>query len=401
MENLGQVPKSSGALSTFSNSNTTLFGSEEVKFPFRLNVPISANVNPADGFLAFGIPIDAELQSNFFTAFEYFTFENLAFDMQCTAPLGTASGAIQVAFFSDPLNATVPDSLADAKAKLGSTDGWVMIRPRDSKTLQIPVDLNPTMNNWRYVRSDPNNIRLSSFGTVVGITAEPPAAGDGTVYEGWLHGWAVGRRRTENVGTNAIYERYLGEWMPNFFEWSYENDCPYLDFRTTAAFSSASKYATFLFDRVISFRVEVGYDDAGGAHHTKRFEIDFSAATGYIEAGTTQAHIRMYFPDMADAGVYHSDLVSDIGLLIADQASKIPCTIQYTNHNIKNMQAFNNARFRAAKPHTTRWLRPSINPGRPARADASAACTISGRRLSPIDEVKMVPSNRIPRQSDQ
>lgn len=396
MENIGQVPHNDGSLSTFSGSATTLYGAEEVRFPFRLNIPILANADPTAGFVAFTIPIDANLQDSFFTAFEYFSFEKLALDMQCTAPLGTASGAVQVAFFSDPLNAAVPDDLGAAKSKLGSTDGWVMIRPRDSKSLQIPINLNPTMAPWRYVRIDEANVRMSSFGTVVGITAEPPAAGDGTVYEGWLHGWAVGRRRTENVGNDAAYYRYSDRWGFANFKWDFDRNCPVAQFNTADAVAEPSKQASFLFDRVVGTRTIVKSNDAAGNPIERTFVIDFASAQGEITTNRIGV-IRLYFPEMASAGITDDGLESTIGVDLTDYLTSVACTIQYTHPNIRNQQSFNNARFRVISAPRVKWIRPAINPRRFfGSASDGAGCTISGRG-DPDIAPSARPANRVPR----
>lgn len=348
-ENLGQVPAPTGSLSTFSNSKASLYGEEIVRFPFRLNIPILPNSDPDANFTAFTLPITASLQKTFFDAFEYYTFEALTLDLQCTAPLGTASGAVQVGYFSDPLNAGVPTTLSEAKTKIGSTDGWVMIRPRDSKALQIPVDVNPMLPGWRFVREDTANIRMSSFGAVVGITAEPPAVGDGTVYEGWLHGWAVGKRRTQQSGEPAAYVRFSTAWHLDKFEWDYVNNCPVMSFiGYTSLGVGGQGRVQFLFDNVITGRAEVTGADKDGAVVSATVYFDFAAMDGVLTTVSPSSLpvIKFTLPKLTELGFTSEGLVAknvDPLLWQLNKTSAICCYRPKTSQ--LNPDSFNQARF--------------------------------------------------------
>jgi len=345
-ENLGQIPAPSGSLSTFSNSKASLYGEEIVKFPFRVNIPILPNPKPDESFAAFTLPITSMLQKTFFDAFEYYTFEALTLDLQCTAPLGTASGAIQVGYFSDPLNAGIPTTLAEAKTKIGSTDGWVMIRPRDSKALQIPVDVNPMLPGWRFVREDTANIRMSSFGTVVGITAEPPAIGDGTVYEGWLHGWAVGKRRTQQTGSVAAYMRFKTNWGLQAFEWDYVTNCPFIAFQTDVPIAvPAQDAAQLLFDEVISAPIKVTGKDQAGVVLSATIQIDFACIAAKI-FDASYANIRFTFPQLAELGFVSEGLVAKEIDAIIKRLNAVAATVMYRPSTVQlNPDSFNQARF--------------------------------------------------------
>jgi len=345
-ENLGQVPTPSGSLSTFSNSKTSLYGEEIVRFPFRLNVPILPNPKPEESFTAFTLPVTSALQKAFFDAFEYYTFEALTLDLQCTAPLGTASGAVQVGYFSDPLNAGVPTTLSEAKTKIGSTDGWVMIRPRDSKALQIPVDVNPMLPGWRFVREDTANIRMSSFGTVVGITAEPPAAGDGTVYEGWLHGWAVGKRRTQQTGAAAAYMRFKTTWGLQAFQWDYIANCPSLSFYGQGTLNVGNHTEVqFLFDNIISALLDVTGADGDGNVLSAKVQLDFSAVSGSL-VETSLAVIRFILPQLTELGFTSEGLVAKNVDAVIARLNETAATCMYRPSVAQlNPDSFNQARF--------------------------------------------------------
>lgn len=372
-ENLGQVPTPTGSLSTFSNSRTSLYGEEIVKFPFRLNIPISPNPDPDTEFTAFVLPIDATLQKAFFDAFEYYTFESLTLDLQCTAPLGTASGAVQVGYFSDPLNAGVPTTLSEAKAKLGSTDGWVMIRPRDSKSLQIPVDVNPMLPGWRFVRDDAANVRMSSFGAVVGITAEPPAVGDGTVYEGWLHGWAIGKRRTQQTGATAAYMRFRTSWQLQKLEWDYNVGCPVIGFVgfTSLKVGNHSK-VNFLFDDIISGSADITGSDKDGAVLSAKVYFDFSAVAGYLVTDSLPL-VRFALPKLAELGFTSEGLVAKNVDAIRWALDASSATVMYRpSISQLNPNSFNQAKF---LPKSTAQV-SVIDTSK--KVDA---CVISGRAI--------------------
>jgi len=204
MENLGQVPSGGKQLSTFSSASENIFAAETVRYPFRKKIQIKVNTDLAQGFTALVLLIDSDLVSEFLMGFEYYTYENLVLDLQCTSSLTLGSGAMLFAYSTDPSNANVPTDYDVACEKYGNTDGFVIIRPRDSKSLQIPVDVSPMLGGWRYVKATGDS-RLETFGAVVGLTLVPPASGDGTAYEGWLHGYAVGKRRTVQTTTNIYF----------------------------------------------------------------------------------------------------------------------------------------------------------------------------------------------------
>jgi len=102
MDGVFTQPPAGGGLSTFSSNTTSIVQSEEiVRFPFRRNILItSPNGTLTPGTSAFTISLDALLDPAFLSQFEYWSLDGPTLDMQCTAPIGTASGAMIVAQFT-------------------------------------------------------------------------------------------------------------------------------------------------------------------------------------------------------------------------------------------------------------------------------------------------------------
>jgi len=202
MDGIFTSPPNGGGLSTFTSNKEAIVLSEEiVSFPIRKNIVISSpNGTLTAGTLAFTVSLDSLLDAEFLSKFEYYSLQDPQLDLQCTAPIGTASGAMLVAQFTDVLNGDVPTDVSEAFAKFGNTLGSVIIRPRDNKSLKLDVSSNPMFGNWRYTKIDTANPRLSSFGVVAGIILEPGAIGDGTTYTGWFHAHLLGKRRTVITG---------------------------------------------------------------------------------------------------------------------------------------------------------------------------------------------------------
>lgn len=203
LANIGTVPTADevGKFSTFSaGSKTFELQSDTYELPISFEV---ANVNVTSsstvGSSVFKLNLDSSL-SDWLNKFQYFTIKDLSLDMQCTSPLGTASGAILVAYMSDPANADVPSKPNEAKEKFGVTLSRLIIRPRDNKTLPLNVQENPMFGNWRFVKrgnaEDVAAMRQTSFGTVVAIVNTQPAQSDGANFTTWLHGTLVGKGRT-------------------------------------------------------------------------------------------------------------------------------------------------------------------------------------------------------------
>jgi len=202
MDGIFTEPPTGSGLSTFSSSKTSIVQSDEiVRYPFRKNIVITSPDGAIEaGSQAFTVTLDSLLDEAFLSNFEYWSIDNPTLDLQCTAPIGTASGAMMVAQFTDPLNADVPTDASLAFSKFGNTLGSVIIRPRDNKSLKIDITANALFGTWRFTKIDTANPRLSSFGVVSGIILESGAIGDGTTYTGWLTGHLLGKRRTNITG---------------------------------------------------------------------------------------------------------------------------------------------------------------------------------------------------------
>jgi hypothetical protein len=279
MDNLGQVPTASGALSTFSNSSATLYGEDTYKLSFKTRLEVKVNVDLSQGFISLQLPITKILAENFLNNFEYYTFEELAIDLQCTSSLGLGSGAMMFAYVTDPLNAAVPTAHADATAKFGNTDGMVIVRPRDSKTLQIPVGVSPMLGGWRYVKST-GDARMESFGAVVALTDVAPAAGDGTAYEAWLRGFAVGKRRTVQTDDKIFFHRQqiadvvtdleIGPNPVNYFQFNMA-----LHFEGFDAFKKS--YVTVILDEPYILDWNFKFTDEDGAERKRTYRVFIDA----------------------------------------------------------------------------------------------------------------------------
>jgi len=107
---------------------------------------------------------------------ERFSFSGVTLDLQSTSPMGTASGALQVAHVPDPDNTTLaPDTdepgLAKNLEKLVRQSGSLIFRPRDTKSLSM--DCNDTL-----FTVDSGVKRFSSFGAVLAVVREQPNSGD-------------------------------------------------------------------------------------------------------------------------------------------------------------------------------------------------------------------------------
>lgn len=198
MENLGSVPAAAGSLSTYSSPTSDVYKATTERQSFRFLLSITPGEGRGD--IAATLTLDSTIQSSFLDCYEFFSLEEVTVDLQCVAPLGTASGGMLAAYIVDPLGATIPTEREQIIEKFGVTEGAIFVRPRDSKALHIPcATADPIIGKYRYVvnGTDP---RLSSFGTLFFVTTDPPAVGDGSRWEAWVHGYVVGHRRTLQMG---------------------------------------------------------------------------------------------------------------------------------------------------------------------------------------------------------
>jgi len=203
MDGVFTEPPTGNSLSAFTSNKSSLVQSDEiVSFPFRINTTVACpNGTLAPGSEVFNFALtSAKICPEFLKNFEYWSIQDPKLECQCVAPIGTASGAMMIAQFTDPLNSDIPTDPPTCIEKFGSTLGSVIIRPRDNKCLTIDVSANPMLNNWRYTKVDSTNLRLSSFGSVAGIILDSGALGDGTQYTCWLTGHVLGKRRTTLTG---------------------------------------------------------------------------------------------------------------------------------------------------------------------------------------------------------
>ncbi len=260
-----------------------------------------------------------------------------------------------------------------------------MIRPRDSKALQIPVDVNPMLPGWRFVREDTANIRMSSFGTVVGVTAEPPAAGDGTVYEGWLHGWAVGKRRTQQTSASAAYMRFSTGWQIGSLEWNYALNCPMLYVvGTTSLGIGEHGNVYYLFDSVISKPIEVTGADAEGLVVSAKVHFDFSAVSGGL-VGTSQPMLRFSLPKLTELGFTPDGLaVKNSDSFLAALAGTAATLMYKPSVAQLNPNSFNQARFQPKMAahitvtNTTKKASPCVISGRAIPGDSDQSHSAFG-----------------------
>jgi hypothetical protein len=207
-ENLAQVPKDGDALSTFSNAATSIHHATEERQSFKWHLTVKPTQEPGEVCATF--QLDRSVAPDFLNCYEYFTFEDLVVDLQSVAPFGTASGGIMAAYLSDPLNTSKPELPIYNIDRFGVTEGTIVVRAKDSKKVTIPAaDSCPIQGKWRYTNNGGNQ-RQSSFGSIYFVTLDPPAPGDGSRWEAWVRGYAVGRRRTQVTDGNLMsYHAYV------------------------------------------------------------------------------------------------------------------------------------------------------------------------------------------------
>lgn len=134
---------------------------------------ITISSGDASGKIVFSIPLSLELDSfaaSLAKGYTYYRFTKMDIEALSVSPLGTASGAVQVAHIPDPEN-LVPDSSSEGILQLVRQLGSRMMRPRDATLI------SPILNEWRFCKPG-NEPRLTSFGGVVGVVRAPPSVGD-------------------------------------------------------------------------------------------------------------------------------------------------------------------------------------------------------------------------------
>jgi len=133
----------------------------------------SISSGDATGSVAFSISLDAaidEYTGLLSKGYTFYRFKKFDVEALAVSPLGTSSGAAQIAYIPDPENIT-PSSDIEGIRQLVRQLGSRMMRPRDTTLI------SPVMNEWRFCKPG-NEPRLHSFGAIVGVVRAPPNSGD-------------------------------------------------------------------------------------------------------------------------------------------------------------------------------------------------------------------------------
>ncbi len=153
-------------------------GDEQINFTGRLQKDfVVLDSNDSIGKVVMTVPLDVKMDPDaayMATLFEYFSISEIILDFQSTSPLGTSSGGIQLCCVTDPENATFDQSPAGSAfnvQKAIRTEGSCLIRPRVDQ--RFTSDTKGQL--YTYATGNP---RLESFGTIVLVVRDAPAAGD-------------------------------------------------------------------------------------------------------------------------------------------------------------------------------------------------------------------------------
>lgn len=114
-------------------------------------------------------------------SYEYYGLDNVVLHAQSTAPMGISSGGIQLCHVTDPHNSyfytgddVTSSNLMKNLEKCVRQQDSVLLRPRES------VEFKITTPGELYTFANPiyPHDRWHSFGTIVAVMRDPPAAGD-------------------------------------------------------------------------------------------------------------------------------------------------------------------------------------------------------------------------------
>lgn len=164
-----------------TNQKNVPFGASDItgRLIVRQAFTFSVTTESKLGEEIFNLPLDTSINTDVQAAaklWERYSFSGVTLDLQSTSPMGSASGAVQIAHIPDPDNAKLaPVSDATGRTanltKLVRQSGSLIFRPRDTKALSM--DCNDTLFTM-----DSGVKRFSSFGAVLAVVREVPAAGD-------------------------------------------------------------------------------------------------------------------------------------------------------------------------------------------------------------------------------
>jgi len=164
-----------------TNQKNVPFGASEItgRLIVRQAYTFKFDHESVAGTEIFRLPLDTSINSDVEAAsklWERYSFSGITLDLQSTSPMGTASGAVQVAHVPDPDNdylapTSDPSGLLGNLEKLVRQSGSLIFRPRDTKALSM--DCNDTLFTL-----DSGVKRFSSFGSVLAVVREQPNAGD-------------------------------------------------------------------------------------------------------------------------------------------------------------------------------------------------------------------------------
>jgi hypothetical protein len=164
-----------------TNQKNVPFGASEItgRLIVRQAFTFKFDHDSAAGTEIFRLNLDTSINSDVQAAsllWERYSFSGVTLDLQSTSPMGTASGAVQVAHIPDPENTnlapkTDAPGLVKNLEKLVRQSGSLIFRPRDTKALSM--DCNDTLFTL-----DSGVKRFSSFGAVLAVVREQPNSGD-------------------------------------------------------------------------------------------------------------------------------------------------------------------------------------------------------------------------------
>jgi len=115
--------------------------------------------------------------------------------IQSASPMGTSSGSSQFCHITDPANAVLPQSKAQALNKVIRQANSCNVRPRDSTTME--VDTPGVL--WTLQAGDP---RLYSFGTITSVVRTQPEVGDSINFQVTI----TGVLRCSRTAVNMLVE---------------------------------------------------------------------------------------------------------------------------------------------------------------------------------------------------
>jgi len=192
----------------------------EAKHQFRISKDfILIDDTQSPGELLFSLelsPLIDPTMTEMAKAYEHFTFKDIEVSMDATSPFGTASGAFQTAWITDPANTALgqadPTQKAASLVKVIRQEGSKLVRPRNSELMKINVE----GDKYCLKGNDP---RLSNFGTIVAVIRAPPATGDTAAFAVTVVGTIVFKRATVSAGatlaSTTVKVDKIGEFKLN------------------------------------------------------------------------------------------------------------------------------------------------------------------------------------------